>query len=176
MFFESDYRPQGWSNIPSTWKTSSSGESVVVLPFVTLLRRMLDVGRHQFRLNRRQWIHCFENITSLIFLADLSEYDHVFVESINQVKTTTNTSSSSWSQFRIEWTRAKRCFARLSLIRRLRIRLWSSFWIRMISSKKRSCIRIWSVIFPSSTVKTTFSSFCSSNSSFFSLSLSLDRS
>lgn len=29
---------------------------------------------------RRKWIHCFENVTSLIFLASLSEYDQVLEE------------------------------------------------------------------------------------------------
>lgn len=29
---------------------------------------------------RRKWIHCFENVTSLIFLASLSEYDQALEE------------------------------------------------------------------------------------------------
>ncbi|KAJ8357417.1 hypothetical protein SKAU_G00202110 [Synaphobranchus kaupii] len=35
--------------------------------------RIVDVGGQ--RSERRKWIHCFENETSLIFLASLSEYD-----------------------------------------------------------------------------------------------------
>ena len=84
---------------------------------------MIDVSAHQFRVKRRQWIHCFDNITSVMFLAELSEYDQVFVESDNAVKTTKNISSSSLSQFRIRWKRAKRCLAGFSLIHGLRSRL-----------------------------------------------------
>ncbi|XP_062409648.1 guanine nucleotide-binding protein subunit alpha-14-like [Sardina pilchardus] len=41
--------------------------------------RMVDVGGQ--RSERRKWIHCFENVTSLIFLVALSEYDQVLYES-----------------------------------------------------------------------------------------------
>ncbi|XP_034752694.1 guanine nucleotide-binding protein subunit alpha-11-like [Etheostoma cragini] len=40
--------------------------------------RMVDVGGQ--RSERRKWIHCFENVTSIIFLAALSEYDQVLYE------------------------------------------------------------------------------------------------
>ncbi|KAF1377682.1 hypothetical protein PFLUV_G00203280 [Perca fluviatilis] len=40
--------------------------------------RMVDVGGQ--RSERRKWIHCFENVTSIIFLAALSEYDQVLNE------------------------------------------------------------------------------------------------
>ncbi|KAG5847820.1 guanine nucleotide-binding protein subunit alpha-11-like [Anguilla anguilla] len=40
--------------------------------------RIVDVGGQ--RSERRKWIHCFENVTSLIFLASLSEYDQVLEE------------------------------------------------------------------------------------------------
>ncbi|XP_028273368.1 guanine nucleotide-binding protein subunit alpha-14-like [Parambassis ranga] len=43
--------------------------------------RMVDVGGQ--RSERRKWIHCFENVTSIIFLAALSEYDQVLYESKN---------------------------------------------------------------------------------------------
>ncbi|XP_013861965.1 guanine nucleotide-binding protein subunit alpha-14 [Austrofundulus limnaeus] len=41
--------------------------------------RMVDVGGQ--RSERRKWIHCFESVTSIIFLAALSEYDQVLYES-----------------------------------------------------------------------------------------------
>lgn len=41
--------------------------------------RMVDVGGQ--RSERRKWIHCFENVTSIIFLVALSEYDQVLFES-----------------------------------------------------------------------------------------------
>ncbi|KAM4719584.1 guanine nucleotide-binding protein subunit alpha-14-like [Anableps anableps] len=41
--------------------------------------RMVDVGGQ--RSQRKKWIHCFENVTSIIFLAALNEYDQVLYES-----------------------------------------------------------------------------------------------
>eukprot|EP00794_Sanderia_malayensis_P019533 gene19533-21464_t len=45
----------------------------------TIIFRMVDVGGQ--RSERRKWIHCFENVTSIIFLVALSEYDQVLFES-----------------------------------------------------------------------------------------------
>ncbi|CAG5861361.1 unnamed protein product [Menidia menidia] len=44
----------------------------------TITLRIVDVGGQ--RSERRKWIHCFENVTSLIFLASLSEYDQFLEE------------------------------------------------------------------------------------------------
>lgn len=44
---------------------------------------MVDVGGQ--RSERRKWIHCFENVTSIIFLAVLSEYDMMLFET-NEVQ------------------------------------------------------------------------------------------
>ncbi|XP_052839741.1 G protein alpha q subunit isoform X1 [Drosophila gunungcola] len=44
--------------------------------------RMVDVGGQ--RSERRKWIHCFENVTSIIFLVALSEYDQILFESDNE--------------------------------------------------------------------------------------------
>ncbi|OAF71007.1 Guanine nucleotide-binding protein G(q) subunit alpha [Intoshia linei] len=44
--------------------------------------RMVDVGGQ--RSERRKWIHCFEGVTSIIFLVALSEYDQVLVEKANE--------------------------------------------------------------------------------------------
>ena len=41
--------------------------------------RMIDVGGQ--RSERRKWIHCFENVTSIVFLVALSEYDQFLYES-----------------------------------------------------------------------------------------------
>lgn len=40
---------------------------------------MVDVGGQ--RSERRKWIHCFENVTSVMFLVAISEYDQTLVES-----------------------------------------------------------------------------------------------
>lgn len=46
---------------------------------------MVDVGGQ--RSERRKWIHCFDNVTSIIFLAAVSEYDQVLYESESDVRT-----------------------------------------------------------------------------------------
>ncbi|OZJ05273.1 Guanine nucleotide-binding protein subunit alpha [Bifiguratus adelaidae] len=43
---------------------------------------MFDVGGQ--RSERRKWIHCFENVTSIIFCVALSEYDQVLLEEAGQ--------------------------------------------------------------------------------------------
>jgi len=45
---------------------------------------MFDVGGQ--RSERKKWIHCFENVTSIIFCVALSEYDQVLLEEANQVR------------------------------------------------------------------------------------------
>lgn len=42
---------------------------------------MFDVGGQ--RSERKKWIHCFENVTAIIFLAAISEYDSTLVEDEN---------------------------------------------------------------------------------------------
>jgi guanine nucleotide-binding protein subunit alpha len=44
---------------------------------------MVDVGGQ--RSERRKWIHCFGDVTSIIFVVSLSEYDQVLFEDKNQV-------------------------------------------------------------------------------------------
>ena len=39
---------------------------------------MYDVGGQ--RNERKKWIHCFEDVTAVIFVAALSEYDQVLYE------------------------------------------------------------------------------------------------
>ena len=56
--------------------------------------RMVDVGGQ--RSERRKWIHCFENVTSIIFLVALSEYDQILFESDNEVRTLRTDIEWSW--------------------------------------------------------------------------------
>ena len=41
-------------------------------------RSMYDVGGQ--RNERKKWIHCFDDVTAVIFVASLSEYDQVLYE------------------------------------------------------------------------------------------------
>lgn len=43
---------------------------------------MIDVGGQ--RGERKKWIHCFENITSIIFVVDLDSYDETLLEETSQ--------------------------------------------------------------------------------------------
>ncbi|KAG8539076.1 hypothetical protein GDO81_021496, partial [Engystomops pustulosus] len=58
---------------------------IIEYPFdlENIIFRMVDVGGQ--RSERRKWIHCFENVTSIIFLVALSEYDQVLAECDNEV-------------------------------------------------------------------------------------------
>lgn len=57
---------------------------IVEYPFDldSIIFRMVDVGGQ--RSERRKWIHCFENVTSIIFLVALSEYDQFLYESSSE--------------------------------------------------------------------------------------------
>ena len=46
--------------------------------------RLVDTGGE--RSERRKWIHCFENVTSIITFVSLSEYDQPLVESEEEVR------------------------------------------------------------------------------------------
>ncbi|XP_034048295.1 guanine nucleotide-binding protein subunit alpha-14-like [Thalassophryne amazonica] len=54
---------------------------IIEYPFdlARVVFRMVDVGGQ--RSERRKWLHCFENVTSIIYLAALNEYDQVLYES-----------------------------------------------------------------------------------------------
>ncbi|KAM9820120.1 guanine nucleotide-binding protein G(q) subunit alpha-like [Neosynchiropus ocellatus] len=57
---------------------------IIEYPFElgSVVFRMVDVGGQ--RSERRKWIHCFEKVTSVMFLVALSEYDQVLVESSHE--------------------------------------------------------------------------------------------
>ena len=43
-----------------------------------LTYKLIDVGVQ--RSERRKWIHCFENVTALVYLVSLSDYDQMLHE------------------------------------------------------------------------------------------------
>lgn len=53
-----------------------------MISWLTVDCSMFDVGGQ--RSERKKWIHCFENVTSIIFCVALSEYDQVLLEETTQ--------------------------------------------------------------------------------------------
>lgn len=73
---KSGYIPSEQDLLRARQPTTGIHEYVFVLD--KAIFRMLDVGGQ--RSERRKWIHCFENITSIIFIVASSEYDQSLVE------------------------------------------------------------------------------------------------
>lgn len=119
---------------------------------------MVDVGGQ--KSERRKWIHCFENVTSIIYLVALSEYDQVLYECAKEV------SSLPWMRLRLwfmwfmvrinfgfmvvhfvdmmsylhrtAWRRVRHFLRQSSLTPGSRSHLSSSSSIRQISWRRRS--------------------------------------
>ncbi|KAI9025196.1 guanine nucleotide binding protein, alpha subunit [Phycomyces nitens] len=73
---ESDYMPTDQDVLRTRIKTTGITETTFIIG--TFTYRMFDVGGQ--RSERKKWIHCFENVTSIIFMVALSEYDQVLIE------------------------------------------------------------------------------------------------
>lgn len=63
---------------------SASFITTSFLQTMILFFRIVDVGGQ--RSERLKWLHCFQCVTSVIFLAALNEYDQVLYEDNNEVK------------------------------------------------------------------------------------------
>jgi hypothetical protein len=74
--FASDYIPNDSDIIRCRIKTTGIVETVFHLGPLTY--HMFDVGGQ--RSERKKWIHCFENVTALIFVVAISGYDSCLVE------------------------------------------------------------------------------------------------
>ncbi|XP_026054005.1 guanine nucleotide-binding protein subunit alpha-11 isoform X2 [Carassius auratus] len=70
------YIPSPQDVLQVRFPTTGITDHCFTLEKITL--RIVDVGGQ--RGQRRKWIHCFENVMSLIFLASLSEYDQLLEE------------------------------------------------------------------------------------------------
>ncbi|KAG8979329.1 hypothetical protein FRB90_008092, partial [Tulasnella sp. 427] len=74
--WKADYRPTEQDIIRSRAKTTGITETIFRLKGHDL--HMLDVGGQ--KSERRKWIHCFQDVTVILFLVSLSGYDQCLVE------------------------------------------------------------------------------------------------
>lgn len=81
---QSNYMPSDQDVLRSRVKSTGITETTFVIDSLTY--RMFDVGGQ--RSERKKWIHCFENVTALVFLVAISEYDQVLFEdeSVNRLQ------------------------------------------------------------------------------------------
>ncbi|KAF9995594.1 guanine nucleotide-binding protein subunit alpha [Entomortierella chlamydospora] len=70
------YIPTDQDVLRSRVKTTGITETTFLIGDLTY--RMFDVGGQ--RSERKKWIHCFENVTALVFLVAISEYDQLLFE------------------------------------------------------------------------------------------------
>jgi len=82
------FSPTEQDVLRSRVKTTGITETTFMVGDLTY--RMFDVGGQ--RSERKKWIHCFENVTSIVFLAACSEYDQMLVEdeTMNRMTETLN--------------------------------------------------------------------------------------
>jgi guanine nucleotide-binding protein G(i) subunit alpha len=75
-----DYLPDTMDVLRARTKTTGIYESRFQMGALGI--HMFDVGGQ--RSERKKWIHCFEDVTSIIFCVALSEYDQVLLEEGSQ--------------------------------------------------------------------------------------------
>ncbi|ORZ25755.1 guanine nucleotide-binding protein subunit alpha [Absidia repens] len=73
------YIPSDQDVLRSRVKTTGITETTFMIDAMTY--RMFDVGGQ--RSERKKWIHCFENVTAIVFLVAISEYDQMLAEDSN---------------------------------------------------------------------------------------------
>ena len=78
-----NYVPTDQDVLRSRVKTTGITETTFNIGELTY--RMFDVGGQ--RSERKKWIHCFENVTAVIFMVAISEYDQLLMEdeSVNRM-------------------------------------------------------------------------------------------
>ncbi|KAI0338293.1 heterotrimeric G protein alpha subunit B [Trametopsis cervina] len=78
------YLPTDQDILRSRVKTTGITETTFKIGELTY--KLFDVGGQ--RSERKKWIHCFENVTALVFLVSLSEYDQMLYEdeSVNRMQ------------------------------------------------------------------------------------------
>ena len=81
---QSSYMPIDQDILRSRVKTTGITETTFQVGELTY--KLFDVGGQ--RSERKKWIHCFENVTALVFLVSLSEYDQMLYEDESVVSLT----------------------------------------------------------------------------------------
>lgn len=77
--FDPDWLPNDQDMLHARLRTTGITETFFDLKEMTF--RMMDVGGQ--RSERKKWIHCFEGVHCLLFLAALSGYDQSLIEDVN---------------------------------------------------------------------------------------------
>jgi guanine nucleotide-binding protein subunit alpha, other len=77
--FDPSWIPNDQDMLHARLRTTGITETVFELRELTF--RMMDVGGQ--RSERKKWIHCFEGVQCLLFMAALSGYDQCLVEDVN---------------------------------------------------------------------------------------------
>jgi len=79
-----DYQPNEQDVLRARVKTT--GVSKIEFMFKKVQFRMFDVGGQ--RSERKKWIHCFDNVTAILFVVSIAEYDQVLEEDkdVNRMK------------------------------------------------------------------------------------------
>ncbi len=73
---KASYEPTDQDILRSRVRTTGLTEKLYIIDGVEF--QVIDVGGQ--RSERRKWIHCFQDVTAIIFLASLSAYDSVLLE------------------------------------------------------------------------------------------------
>ncbi|KAF9432526.1 guanine nucleotide-binding protein subunit alpha [Entomortierella beljakovae] len=81
---KTNYVPTNQDVLRSRVKSAGINETMFLIGDMTY--RMVDVSGQ--RSERKKWIHCFENVTAIVFLAAISEYDQLLLEdeSVNRMQ------------------------------------------------------------------------------------------
>ena len=77
--FDPAWVPSDQDMLHARLRTTGITETLFELRELTF--RMMDVGGQ--RSERKKWIHCFEGVQCLLFMASLSGYDQCLVEDVN---------------------------------------------------------------------------------------------
>lgn len=87
------YMPTDQDILRSRVKTTGITETTFKVGELTY--KLFDVGGQ--RSERKKWIHCFENVTALVFLVSLSEYDQMLYEDESVVRLFYYINDPAWS-------------------------------------------------------------------------------